>query len=66
MEGCCLDRFRKIVNVRHFYENGGGYVHQFNDTVREFHLHLSDLKLQHSATPTDHLYKFLVRMFEKK
>ena len=34
MEGCCLDRFRKIVNVSNFCDNGGGYVHQFNDTVR--------------------------------
>ena len=41
MEGWCLDRFRKIVNVGNFYDNGGGYVHQYNDKVREFHLHLS-------------------------
>ena len=42
MEGCCLDRFIKTVNVRNVYDNGGGYVNQSNDTVREFHLHLSD------------------------
>ena len=42
MEGWCLDRLRQTVNVRNFYDNGGGYVHQYNDTVREFHLHLSD------------------------
>ena len=42
MEGCCLDRFIKQVNVRIFYENGGGGVHQSNDTIQEFHLHLSD------------------------
>ena len=42
MEGCCLDCFIKISNVRHFHENGGDYVHQYNDTVREFQLHVSD------------------------
>ena len=36
MEGCCLDRFIKTVNVSSFYDNGGEYVHQPNDTVREF------------------------------
>ena len=24
MEGCCLDRFRKTVNVSNYYDNGGG------------------------------------------
>ena len=66
MEGCCLDRFRKTVNVSNFYDNGGGYVHQYNDTVREFHLHLSDSNLQNAATTTDHLYTLLARMFKKK
>ena len=42
MEGFCLDRFIKQVNVSSFYDNGGGDVHQYNDTIREFHLHLSD------------------------
>ena len=38
MEGSCLDYFVKTVTVSSFYDNGGGYVHQPNDTVREFHL----------------------------
>ena len=42
MEGCCLDRFIKKVNVSSFYDNGGGGVHQYNETIREFYLHLSD------------------------
>ena len=46
MEGCCLDRFINQGNVSSFYDNGGGDVHQSNDTVREFHLHLSDSKLK--------------------
>ena len=66
MEGYCLDRFIKTVNVRIFYDNGGGYVHQPNDTVRDFHLHLSDSKLQNAAMTTAHIYKLLARMFEKK
>ena len=49
-----------------FYDTGGGYVHQSNDTVREFHLHLSDSKLQNDATTTAHpYYTILARMFEK-
>ena len=66
MEGFCLDCFIKTVNISIFYENGGGYLHQYNDTVREFHLHLSYSKLQNAATTTAHLYKLLARMFEKK
>ena len=65
MEGCCLDCFRKIANVRNFYDNGGEYVHQSNDTVREFRLHLSDSKLQNAATTTAHIYTLLYGMFEK-
>ena len=65
MESCCLDRFRKTVNVSNFYDNGGGYVHQSNDTVQEFHLHLSDSKLQNNATTTAHPYTLLARIFEK-
>ena len=42
MDGFCLDHFIKTVNVSNFYENGGGYFHQSNNTVQEFHLHLSD------------------------
>ena len=36
MEVCCLYRFIKTANVRNFYDDGGEYVHQYNDTVREF------------------------------
>ena len=53
-------------NVISFYDNGGGDVHQSNDTIRQFHLHLSDSKLQNAATTTSHLYKLLARMFEGK
>ena len=42
MESCFLDRFKKQGNVSSFYDNCGGDVHQFNYTIREFHLHLSD------------------------
>ena len=66
MEVWCLDRFRKKVSIRNFYDNGGGYVHQTNDMVWEFHLNLSDSKLKNDATTTDHLYTLLDRMFEKK
>ena len=66
MEGCCLDRFRITVNVRNVYDNGGGYVHQYNDTVQEFYLHLSDSKPKNDNTTKDHLYTLLARMFEKK
>ena len=53
------------VNVRNVYDNSGGYVHQYNDTVREFHLHLSGSKLQNAATTTAHIYTLLARMFDK-
>ena len=66
MECCCLDRFIKPVNVRSFYDNGGGGVHQSNDTVRKFYLHLSDSKLQNSATTKAHLHTLLAKFFEKK
>ena len=66
MEGFCLDCFRKTVNVSSFYDNAGVYVHQSNDTVQEFYLHLSYSKLQNAATTTDHLCTLLARMFEKK
>ena len=66
MEGCCLDHFRKTVNVGNFYYNGGGYFHQSNDTVREFHLHLSYSKMKNSATTIDHIHTLLARMFEIK
>ena len=48
-----------------FYYNGGGYVHQSNNTVREFNLHLFYSKLQNSARTTARLHKLLDRMFEK-
>ena len=63
MEGFCLDRFIKQGNVIIFYDNGDGDVHQYNDTVQEFHLHLSDSKLQNTATNTDHLYTLLEEVF---
>ena len=66
MEGCCLDHFIKPVHVSNFYDNGGGYVHQSIETVREFHLHISDSNLQNDATATAHFYILLARMFEKK
>ena len=66
IEGCCLDRFIKTVNVSSFYDNGGGYVHQSNDTVREFDLNLSDSNMQNTDTTTAHIYTLLARMFEKK
>ena len=66
MEGCCLDRSRKTVNISNFYDNGGGYFHQSNDTVQDFHLHLSNSKLQNAATNIYHLYTLLARMIEKK
>ena len=56
MEVCCLDCFIKQVNVSSFYENCRGDVHQSNDTIREFYLHLSDSKLQNAATTTSHLH----------
>ena len=41
MEGCCLDRFIKKVNVSTFYDDGDGGVHQYNDTVRNlFYIYL--------------------------
>ena len=66
MESCCSYRFIKTVNVSSFYYNGGGYVHQYNDTLREFRLHLSYSKLKNAATTTACLYTLLDRMFEKK
>ena len=66
MEGCCLDCFIKQDNVSSFYDIFGGDVHQFNDTILEFHLHLSNSKLQNSATTTAHLYTLLANVFEGK
>ena len=66
MEGCCLDCFIKQVNVSSFYDNGGGDVHQSNDTVWGFYLHLSDSKLQNAATTTAHIHTLLANVFEKK
>ena len=65
MEGCCLDRFIKQVNESSFYDYGGGDVYQSNDTVRDFYLHLSDSKLQNSATTTAHLYTLLGEKLRK-
>ena len=65
MESCFLDRFIKPVNVSSFYDNGGGDVHQSNDTIREFYLHLSDSKLQNDATTIVHLHTLLEKQFEQ-
>ena len=66
MESCCLDCFIKQGNVSSFYDNGGGDIYQSNDTIREFHLHLSDSKLQNAAATTAHLYTLFANVFEKK
>ena len=66
MEGCYLDRFIKQVNISSFYDNGGGDVHQYNDMVQEFYLHLFDLKLQNTTTTTAHIHTLLAKVFEKK
>ena len=65
MEARCLDRCRKIVNISSFYDNGGGYSHQSNYTVRGFHLNLPNSKLKNATTTTPHIYTLLARMFEK-
>ena len=65
MEICCLDCFIKQGNVSSFYDNGGGGVHQSNYTIREFHLHLSNSKLQNAATTTAHLYTLLAQVLRK-
>ena len=65
MEGCCLDRFIKKVNVNSFYDNCGEDVHQYNDTLRDFYLHLSDSKLQNAATTTAHLHTLLAKKLRK-
>ena len=49
-----------------FYDNGGGDIHQSNDMVRKFYLHLSYSKLKNAATNTAHLHKLLANVFEKK
>ena len=56
----------KTRQCKQFYDNGGGDVHQYNDTVREFYLHLSDSKLQNAATTTAHLHTLLEKTFKKK
>ena len=66
MEGFCLYRFIKEVNVSSFYDNGGGDVYQYNDTIREFCLHFYDSNLQNAATTTAHLHTLLAKVFEKK
>ena len=66
MEGCCLDRFIKQVNVSSFYDNGSGDIHHSNDTIREFYLHLSDSNLKNAATTTAHIHTLLAKVLEKK
>ena len=51
---------------KQFYDNVGEYIHQYNDMVRDFHLHLSDSNMQNAATTTSNIYTLLARMFEKK
>ena len=63
MECFCLDILRKTVNVSNFYENGGRYFHQSNDTVRGFCLHLSDSKMQNAANTTAHINTLLAGIF---
>ena len=65
MEGCYLDCIRKTVNVSYFNDNGGEYIHQSNETVQYFHLHLSDSKLENSGMTTANIYTLFARMFEK-
>ena len=66
MEGFMFGSIHKNSQCKQFDYNCGGYFHQSNDMVRKFHLNLSDSKLQNAATTTAHIYKLLVRMFEKK
>ena len=61
MEGCCLDRYDKTKNVTESNENN--YVHEQEDTIREFYLHLSDSKLQNAATTTTHMNQLLADLF---
>ena len=56
----------KTKQCKQFYENCGGGVHQYNNTIREFHLHFSDSKLQNAATNTARLYTLLENIFDKK
>ena len=65
MEGCCLDCFIEQSNESSFNDNCGGDVHQSNDTIREFHLHLSDSNLQNVTNNTAHIYTLLAMFFEK-
>ena len=59
-------RFIKQVNVSIFYDNCGEDVHQYNDTIQEFYLHLSYSKLQNAAETTARLHTLLAIFFEKK
>ena len=56
---------KKISQSKLFYDNGAGYVQQYNDTVQEFYSNLSYSNMQNTATTTAHLYTLLARMFEK-
>ena len=57
--------FIKTAYIALFYENGGGDVHQSNETIQDFNLIFSDSKLQNAATTTAHLYTSLANVFEK-
>ena len=54
------------MQCKNFFDNSGECVHQCNDTVREFYLHLSGSNLINSATNTDNLHTILAKMFDKK
>ena len=65
MEELLFRSLQKKVNVSSFYDNGGGDVHQYNDKIREFYLHLSYSKLQNAATTTAHLHTLLEKVLRK-
>ena len=64
LDSCCLYCFIKTVNVSNLYDNVRDNVHQYNDTVWEFHLHLFDSKLQNAAMTTSHLYTWSAWIIE--
>ena len=47
---------QKNSQCKQFKDNVGGDVHQSNDTVREFHLHLSDSNLQNVTLITVYIH----------
>ena len=57
---------QKYSQCKYFYDNGGEYGHQYNDTVQEFHLHLSGSEMKNTTTTTAHIHTLLASMFERK